>query len=127
MKKIIIILLKSFLWTCILTGALFGFISAVGRYQVNSTDMARVQKKQGIPIFIQCEPVNAYEVTGKVTNDDALTWANALTGDETGRTLTENIDVLINNANRKAKKGKFTFDAIITDDGTTGTCIKFKE
>jgi hypothetical protein len=35
------------------------------------------------------------------------------------------IDKLIDNANRKAKKGKFVFDAIITEDGRTGTLIKF--
>ena len=127
MKKTLIIFLKSIFWASVFTGALFVFTSAVVRYQVTGTDMARVQKKQGIPIFIRSEPVTPYEVTGKVTNDDALTWANALTGDETGRGLDENIDVLLNNANRKAKKGKFSFDAIITDDGNTGTCIKFKE
>ena len=127
MKKTLIIFLKSIMWASVFSGALFVFTSAVVRYQVTGTDMARVQKKQGIPIFIRSEPVTPYEVTGKVTNDDALTWANAFTGEETVRTLDENIDVLLNNANRKAKKGKFLFDAIITDDGTTGTCIKFKE
>lgn len=101
-----------------------GFISLI---KPANKDQATVRRFQGVPVFIMCEPVTPYEVTGKVTNDDALSWAVAITGDETGRGLKDNIDVLVNNANRKAKKGKFYFDAIITDDGSTGACIKFTE
>ena len=88
--------------------------------------LARTYKRQGIEIYILSEPLAEYEVTGKVTNDDAASIVNALSGEEDKRTLTEKIDALISNANRKAKKKKFEFNAIITEDGTTGTCIKFK-
>jgi len=99
--------------------------------QAQDTTIARkglshTYKRQGIEIYILSEPVREYEVTGKVTNDDAASILDALSGTETKHSLTEDIDVLINNANRKAKKKKFVFDAIITEDGSTGTCIKFK-
>lgn len=101
-------------------------LQALAQDQTNQKGLARTYKRQGIEIYILSEPLRDYEVTGKVSNEDFTDWANAISGEETKRTLTESIDVLITNANRKAKKGKFSFDAIITEDGSTGTCIKFK-
>ena len=82
-------------------------------------------KRKGIEIYLLTEPVRDYTVTGTVTDDDLESVLNALSGEETTRTLTQRIDVLIENASRKAYKKKFEFDAIMTEDGATGTCIKF--
>lgn len=107
--------------------AFLGFFNNVfSQDSIDKKGLARTYKRQGIEIYILSEPLQDYEVTGKVTNDDAISWMNAISGTETERTLTESIDVLISNANRKSQKGKFVFDAIITEDGSTGTCIKFK-
>ena len=100
------------------------FLSAV---TPGTRDQGTVKKFQGVPVFILSEPVTPYEVTGKVTADDIVSWSDALTGTDSGRELKDNISVLVTNATRKAKKGKITFDAILTDDGLTGTCIRFTE
>lgn len=95
--------------------------------QIDSSALARVKKMQGIEIYIQCEPLRKYEVTGSVNNENAIDVLNAISGTETEkRTIKKMIDVLIDNANRKKKKGKVSFDAILTEDGETGTLIKFQ-
>lgn len=88
--------------------------------------LCHTYKRQGIEIYLLTEPANEYDVTGKVSSDDAASIINALNGTDAQQTLTEAVDALISNANRKAKKGKFSYDAIITEDGSTGTCIKWK-
>lgn len=95
--------------------------------QNDTKGLAKVNKRQGIEIYILCEPVREYTVTGKVTKDDLGSWLNALNGKDDGKDLYQMIDALIGNANRKQKKGKLDYDAIITEDGRTGTLIKFVE
>lgn len=88
---------------------------------------AQVKRRQGIEVYIFSEPLRPYEITGQVTNEDAASVLNAIADENQCRDIVEQIDVLINNALRKQKKGKFEFDAIITEDGSKGICIKFKE
>jgi hypothetical protein len=88
---------------------------------------AIVKRRQGIEVYILSEPVRPYEVTGTISSEDASSILNALADESDCRDVTEQIDVLINNALRKQKKGKFEFDAIITEDGSKGTCIKFTD
>lgn len=86
-----------------------------------------VQRVHGVPVFVMCEPLAAYDVTGNVSDEDAAAILNAVNGVATYRTIRESCEVIINNATRKQKKGKLQFDAIIiSDDGHTGTCIQFK-
>lgn len=86
---------------------------------------ANVNTHQGIPVFVMAQPSAKYEVTGTVNPNDIGSWLDAINGKKDERTIQQLIDKLIDNANRKARKGKFTFDAIITTDGRTGTLIKF--
>lgn len=95
--------------------------------QDDKKGLGRVVKRQGIEIYVMSEPVREYTVTGSVNKDDFSSVINALSGKKDERTIIQMIDVLINNANRKQKKGKLEFDAILTEDGQTGTLIKFKE
>jgi hypothetical protein len=95
--------------------------------QTTNKDTATVLKVRGIPVFVMCEPTTPYEVTGGVTDTDFGSVINKLGGKNTYRTIKESCNVIIDNALRKQTKGKFEFDAIIiSDDGHSGTCIKFK-
>jgi hypothetical protein len=94
--------------------------------QETKKGLAIVNKRKGVEIYVMCEPVRDYEVTGEVTKEDLGSWLTAATGNQDNRTVGQMIDTLINNANRKAKKKKLQFDAILTEDGQTGTLIKFK-
>ncbi len=101
-------------------------LSVFVQAQTAKHDTAMVAKVRGVPVFVMCEPTASYEVVANVSDDDAVSILNAISGDNTYRTIKESCSVIINNAQRKQKKGKFTFDAvIISDDGHTGTCIKF--
>jgi len=108
--------------------ALLAFSSVSTFGQTTKNDTATVSKVRGVPVFVMCEPTAAYEVTANVTDDDATSYLNAASGESTYRTIKESCQVIVDNAQRKQKKGKLSFDAIIiSDDGHTGTCIKFKE
>jgi len=89
--------------------------------------LSRVKKRQGIEVYIMSEPLRSYEITGEVLAEDASSILNALAGEEKQKDITEQVDILISNAMRKKRKGKFDFDAIITDNGQKGICIKFTE
>ncbi len=102
-------------------------LCSLANAQTTKRDTATVSKVRGIPVFVMCEPTTPYEVTGSVSDTDAGSVLNALGGKDTYRTIKESCNVIIDNAQRKQKKGKFDFDAvIISDDGRNGTCIKFK-
>ncbi len=95
---------------------------------IAQTTKATVRKIEGIPIFILNEPDASYTVIGKVSDQDAVSIMNAVSGTATIRSIIEQAQIIIRNAQRKQKKGKIDdFDAIIIDDdGHIGTCIKFK-
>lgn len=98
---------------------------SLSAWSQDSTALAKVNKRKGVEIYVMSEPLRPYEVTGQVTADDFTSVLNALNGKQDQRTITQMIDVLINNATRKQKKKKLEYDAIITEDGETGTLIKF--
>ena len=101
-------------------------LSCLVQAQTSKHDTATVSKVRGVPVFAMCEPTASYEVVANVSDDDAASIINAISGENTYRTIKESCQVIVDNAQRKQKKGKFVFDAIIiSDDGHTGTCIKF--
>jgi hypothetical protein len=88
---------------------------------------ATVNTCKGVPVFVYSEPTNDYEITGQLTDEDALSVLNAVNGESTFRTISESVTVIVDNALRKKKKGKIDFDAIIiSNDGKSGSAIKFK-
>ncbi|MCJ7447169.1 MAG: hypothetical protein MUO72_05735 [Bacteroidales bacterium] len=94
--------------------------------QIAKRDTAIVSKVRGVPVFVMCEPTSPYEVTGNVSDTDAVSLIDALGGEDTYRTIKQSCEVIVDNAQRRQKRGKINFDAIIiSDDGHTGTCIKF--
>lgn len=105
----------------------FMLLCSFANVQTERKDSAIVSKVRGVAVFVMCEPTSPYEVTGNVSDTDAGSLLNSLGGKDTYRTIKESCNVIADNAQRKQKKGKFEFDAIIiSDDGHSGTCIKFK-
>ena len=102
-------------------------ISSLANSQTTKKDTAIVSKARGVPVFVMCEPTAEYQVIAEVTDTDVSSFLNAVNGEGTYRTIKQSCEVIIDNARRKQTKGKIEkFDAIIiSDDGHTGTCIKF--
>lgn len=96
-------------------------------YSQNDRGVGRASKIQGVEVYVMSEPLHSYTVTGKVTKDDIGSFLNAFAGKKDERTIKEMLETLVENANRKQKKGKLDFDAILTEDGKTGTLIKYKD
>lgn len=112
---------KLFLLSLMLFCTAYGFSQDT---TISKKGLCHTLIRKGVEIYILSEPIRDYTVTGEVTDQDIAGILHSLSGDNT-KTLTQAIDVLIENAHRKANKKKFEFDAIITEDGSTGTCIKF--
>lgn len=83
-----------------------------------------VTKRNGMPVFIMSEPVKEYNIVGAVTNKTNADSAG--NNKNMPATINEMIDKLIAYAAELSKKNKIDFDAIITEDGLSGTLIKFK-
>ena len=111
--------MKSIFKTLFLLAFIVSLLSL--KYQMPDYALNKASKIQGVFVFINSEPIAPYEITGKVSSDDLNTLM------EDCPSLKDNLNALVSNASRKAKKGKFEFDAIITDDSNTGICIKFKQ
>jgi hypothetical protein len=94
-----------------------------------STPKSNVRKIEGIPVYVLSEPDVEYSVIGKVSDQDATSILNAVSGTPTIRSIIDQAKIIISNALRKQRKGKIDeFDAIIIDDdGHVGTCIKYKK
>ena len=90
---------------------------------------SNVRKVEGVPIYVLSEPDAEYTIVGKVTDQDAVSVLNAISGTPTIRSIIDQAKIILSNAQRKQKKGKIDeFDAIIIDDdGHVGSCIKFKK
>jgi hypothetical protein len=80
--------------------------------------------KKGKEIYVCSTPSEKYTEVFRVTSNDLGNLVKAMGGEEK-HSLLDNLDGLVNNADRKAKKKDLAYDAIITDDGTTAICVKF--
>ncbi|MEQ8628089.1 hypothetical protein [Ekhidna sp.] len=80
--------------------------------------LARVNRIQGVYVFVQCEPVQDYDVVG----DKTTKFGTALMGKQS-------IDDQLQSMIKRGRKdlGDDAFDGVITQDGEIGTFIKFKE
>ena len=81
--------------------------------------------KKGKEIFVCSQPTEKYTEVFRVSSTDLGNFMKQVGGEEK-HSLLDNLDRLVNNADRKAKKKELFYDAIITDDATTGICIKFQ-
>lgn len=79
---------------------------------------ARVNRIQGVYVFVQCQPVQDYDVVG----DKTTKLGSMMMGKQS-------IDDQLQSMIKRGRKeyGDDTFDGIITSDGNIGTFIKFKE
>lgn len=100
----------------------------------HAQDSATVNTRQGVPVFVFAKPLRPYEVLRRIDNTDYQDAANSITDalNDTKtvrcKSLSESLDILVTEADRlrSKKKNPVLFDAIITDDGTTGALIKWK-
>lgn len=82
-------------------------------------------KHNGMPVFIMSEPVKEYNIVGAVTyKNDADSTGN---DKNIPSTINGMIDKLLVYAAELAKKNKIDFDAIITEDGLSGTLINLNQ
>ena len=100
-------------------------ISAI-KFTEEKTDenerMAKVQKMDGIPLFILNEPVLDYSV--EVDRGGGIKWKSLVTGGLMNNSIDEDIEQFVKASDRKFKKDKI--DAIMYVDGKQADGIKFK-
>ena len=103
-------------------------IGLVNHQESENEGLAIVKKRQGIEVYVMCDPVRDYEIVGEVAAVDAAGVINILAGEEKQQSIVEQVDILLKNAKRKVKKEKIPeFDALMTDEGDIGQLIKFTD
>ena len=106
--------------TILLTLACIAIILSIAATTDNEKDVARVQKINGKMVFVMCEPLQEYEVVETVNT----TVSSLLAGQQS---ISAQVKEMVNKAIQREKKGKYSFDAILTADGNDAVLIKFKE
>src|SRR5690606_2182710 len=94
---------------------LIGLIAATTNEE---NDLARAQRINGKYVFVMCDPLQEYEIIETVS-----TSVSALLAGQ--QSISEQIKEMVNKAVRRERKGKFEFDAIVTQDGDNAVLIKF--
>lgn len=102
----------------ILFGALL--IGSMAATNDNEKDLARVQRINGKLVFVMSEPLQSYEVVETVNTSVTAMLAGQ-------QSISDQVKEMIRKAMAREKKGKYTFDAVITSDGSEAILIKFTD
>lgn len=108
--------MKQFFSLCI---ALLGAISTLCAQQ--ERDLARVQKLDGVEVYILSEPLREYESMSNVKT--GLKVESILTAGLFNESISDKISQFI----RRARKDGFSFDAVIYSGGKNILTVRFKE
>lgn len=107
---------------------LFFLLPFFAKGQTNDT--AIVQKRQGLPVFIMCEPKQPYKVVAHIRLED-YELDKMITNPGLSKrppTIEELIAALIHKSEfAGSKKNPITFDAMITNDGFNAALIQFQK
>lgn len=89
------------------------------------TGLARVRRINGIYAFILCEPLIDYNVIATVTG--GTKGKSLVTGGLVNNGIEEDVTQLAKKMQKKAKKKKQAYDAIVYSNGKSGIGVEFKE
>jgi hypothetical protein len=95
-------------------------IGSIAATTSEENDLARVQRISGKYVFIMCEPLQEYEVVETVNTSVSTMLAGQ-------QSISDQVKEMVNKALRRERKGKFEFDALVTEDGDSAILIKFKD
>lgn len=107
---------KIFLTSSLLLAVL---IFAIGNEPTKDLSLAKVNKKSGKYIFLNCEPVHEYEVVYNIEIKFVISSSQMDTTDEIA-------DMVLKRAFKMQKKEGKEFDAIIVGTQKVDLAIKFK-
>lgn len=104
---------------------LFSFVLTISicsnAYAQKPQNLARVQRLDGVEVYILCEPLRAYEMVTSVNT--ALKAEAILTGGLINESITDKVLQFI----RRARKQVGNFDAVLYSGGKSLITIKFTE
>lgn len=86
--------------------------------------IGKVQKMNGLEIYVLGEPLRAYDVVNK--KGGGLKIKSGLTGGLVNNSIEEDIEQMVNRIQKDAEKDKKTIDAVIYSTGKSAIGVKFK-
>ena len=90
-----------------------------------SQETARVNKINGIEVYVLCEPIRAYEVI--LGEGKSLQWSSLLSGGLINESVATKVTKYVTAVQEKALEENLTFDAIIYTNGKSVSAVKFTE
>ncbi len=88
-------------------------------------EKAKVQKVNGIEVYLLAEPVREYELVK--SSGKGIQWGSAITGGLINESISTKVAKYIKKLGRKYKEENLDFDAIIYSNGKQMTAIKFTD
>ncbi|HRN92332.1 MAG TPA: hypothetical protein PLE75_03415 [Ferruginibacter sp.] len=92
---------------------------------INAQDIARVNKINGIEVYILSEPIRKYDVV--MGQGNTIQWTSFVTGGLVNDNIATKITKYVRALQDKATSEKIVFDAIIYTNGKSVSAIKFTD
>jgi len=105
------------------TSVLFLFIQF--NIVAQSKTIAKVQKVNGIEVYVMAEPLRSYDVV--IGKGNSLKWSSFLTGGLLNESVSTKITSFANKIKKKAKSEGIEIDAVIYTNGKKISAIKFND
>lgn len=96
-----------------------------GQAQVEDKSLVRVQKVNGIEVYIMNEPLRAYEVLE--AEKSGLKAESILTGGIINEGISGKVNQFVRRSVKSAEQGGYTFDAVLYTGGKDAVAIRFTE
>lgn len=87
--------------------------------------MARVNKVNGVEVYVLCEPVRKYDIV--IGKGNSLQWSSFITAGLINESVATKISKFVKGVSAKAKEDGIEFDAIIYTNGKNVSAIKFTD
>ncbi|MFC4219057.1 hypothetical protein [Flagellimonas marina] len=86
-------------------------------------NLSRVQKVNGIEVYVMSEPTNSYEVV--YGNGNTIKWSSFITGGLLNESISTKITSFVNNTKKEAEKEGVQMDAIVYTNGKKVVGVNF--
>jgi ribosomal protein L25 (general stress protein Ctc) len=104
---------------------LLALIFATNFYAQDQKNLAKVQKINGIEVYVLSEPLRDYDVV--FGGDNKIQWTSFLTAGLVNESIENKLSKFVKAVQEKSEEDGTEFDAVVYTDGKNVSAIKFTE
>jgi len=92
---------------------------------VNAQELAKVNKLNGVEVYILAEPIRNYEVV--MGGKNSIKWSSFVSGGFVNEGVSTKMTQFVKSLQEKALEENITFDAVVYTNGKSVSAIKFTD